>query len=367
MSQIGRIEDLKVHSNADTKLVVEFTEPDIFLYDRLQVYYDIRWSLSYATILDHYDTLTNKWVHNNTFGSNYAAISNSMTINLMDEPTLIGQVFYIALKPVVDGVSGKLSNVVKVYVPKRKPTQSHKTYNFNEDTTDSVEFPYFEDDKEDFAKDQSIAGLKLEILIPVVACILLLILTILCIICIRVNRKKKSEKKSNFKNDRHPSISIIQSPEPAYLPKPTSYPDHLTIGLPHLPHIDDEMMKPEYIDHDQMYDEMKNQRNYQQSYDPNNMQIANDSFRWASYLLKEHEKRQSPLETTEHSMYVDANGDLCPEIPDLPVFDHSYQNNYGYTQNTLPNYSSYRPLGSMQSVVSGTMSNDKKIRNITMV
>lgn len=362
--------------------MVEFTEPDMALgNNRVQVNYNVRYSTNYATLVDYFDTLANEWVHaNNTFGANSFAMSTSFVINLLDEPSLIGQVFYVAIKPffVDKEVFGPLSNVVRVYVPEpraaAKPPGNFG--NSDEETDSSFDFP-FKDESELFPNSKKVAGIQIEFLV-VAICIIVALLITFCIICCRISRRKKSDKlkKTQLKSKQDPSLSVIVT-SPFYSPPVTSrapepineslhgYMDHLTVGLP----VDDEMMKTEYISQDQLFDEMIDQRNFQNqyfdTYGSRKGHNANDTgLRWASDLLEEHEKRRSPMDFVDPTMmYLDANGDLSPRIPELPYVDNSYHSNYGYA----PNYSAHRPLGSMQSVVSGAMNSDKKIRNITMV
>lgn len=324
-----------------------FTEPD-FANENLEISYDIRYSMSYGVIMDHFETLTNKWVHNKRFGSSWNAMSNFITINITEEPSLIGKVIFVGIVPIVEGVSCRLSNIVRVSIP--KTPRSINNLSFNEEVTDSsVDYSF--EDKEVFNGGQKLAGVKIELFIAAVACILLVLILVVFIICCRRKTNQKTKKCKST------SISVTQSSgsfATGYVPEPVSnYPDHLTIGLPAV---------YEENCHDQLFEEMKHQSNFHhETYGSNNLQANDANLRWASYLLQEHEKIHNPLDS---SMYVEhSNGDICPEIPDLPVFDNSY---YGYVQNPPPNYTSYKPLGSMQSV-NDTISSDKKIRNITMV
>lgn len=315
-------------------------------------------------MLDSFDTLANKWVHsNNSFRSDSDySMTHSILMNLMDEPSLIGQVFYVAVKPMVDSVYRPMSNVIRVYIPK-KTLQSPNNHDLNESSANdsSVDSPFYEDNDEVFRKNQKIAGVKLEVLIPVIVCVALALLITMCIICCCVARKKKCQKskKQQLKTNRSSvAISAISGPSPtynpsaAYLPEPINGSLHSysqTVGLP----LDDEMIKTEFFnDHEQHYDEMKLQRHFQQPYYG---QVGNDpnEVKWASYWASEHEKNSNDL-------YNDSN--LCPQIPDLPGLP--FQNNYGYQISNVPMHAS---LGSMQSVMSGAISNDRKIRNITMV
>jgi hypothetical protein len=105
---------------------------------------------------------------------------------------------------------------------------------------------------------------------------------------------------------------------------------------------------------DVSYFETNHHMKYEHSfdnYDRSSLQIMDGSEPiWASYLLKEHAKKQNLLESNQNrSIY---EGSECPEIPDLPFYDHTV-GDIGY----LPNYHH-----SMQSVAS-----ERKIRNITMV
>lgn len=384
LSSVGKIADLKVQrfNNTDSsKLVVEFTEPDFASgNDRLQVNYMLRYSTSLKDILDDFDTLANEWVYgNNSFGTNNFAMSASFMINLMDEPSLFGQTFYLAIKPVFsEGTLGKMSNVVRVFVPKKQPTtQYSNNQNFNGHALDidpHVESPSYDSDDDTFTKlNHKVASIKYEILLLVIAGVLLLLFT--CVICWCLSRRKKNEKsKTHLKanGSSRGKISVI-SPSPSYsrpayteqINAPVhNYLDHQIIGLPIEDCLDDEMIKTDYIDHD----DSKHQGHYQtqpyhSNYNQNNMHMENDTgLQWASYLLQQHEKRLSPLDHNDPSMMY-SNGELCPQIPDLPNLDHSYHT-YGYG----PNAQVYgRPLGSMQSVVSGAIGSDRKVRNITMV
>jgi hypothetical protein len=390
LSSIGKIEDLRVKTTSDpSKIMIEFTgdfffqtfllinilttlnfniiiEPDFAteIGHQQVVSYEIRFTNNYKDIIDSFDTLANKWVHsNNSFRSDSDYSMNlELSLNLMDEPSLIGRIFYVALKPIVDSVNRPISNVIRVYVPK-KNLQSSNNHDLNEAfaTDSSIESPFYEDNDEVFRKNQKIAGIKVEVLIPAIVCISLALLLTMCICCCIARKKKCRKSKTKLKSHRNSSINAISAPSPSYNPSAVYLPEPMngsihsysqTVGLP--VGLDDEMIKTEFIDHDQHYDEMKLQRHFQQPYYG---QVENDTgIKWASYWAAEHEKALSSNPSCE--LYMDSN--LCPQIPDLPT----YQSNYGYQISNAP---MQLGLGSMQSVVSGAISNDRKIRNITMV
>jgi calcium-activated chloride channel regulator 3/4 len=333
----------------------------------------------------------------------------SVTINLNDKPALVGHQFYIAIKSRIEGESrGPVSNIARVFVPKRRPTVSP---HFSSDPTgDSSGNDLLYDSTHDGEGEDGIfqninhrvAGLNLEIIIPIVLCcfIAIVILSIYCWCCMNRNKKFSNAKKEPPKSSpyQQPSISVIvPQPSPTYSvqknqnqynPDPLNgsmyyveAPNHHTVGLP----IDDDMMKIDYKEHEKMlYEEMRQQKQFQNGYDQATMSSNGTLTRdgrylspvesWtASQLLHEHEqRRQSPTEI-DQSMYVDSNGEIVPQIP-----PHPYQNNYGYSPGDVrmppPQYSYvYRPLGrpmhdagSMQSV-NASMSAEKKIRNVTMV
>lgn len=408
LSLIGRIGDLTWRSLNDSKVILEWSGPDVGR-DNVNVDYEVRYATHLKNILDDFDTLANAWPFIDMIPHNDPGQVTSATINLNDEPSLIGQAFYMAIKSTISGESkGEISNYVRIFVPKKRATQSP---HMGSDTMDqdghesdlSIE-PSHNSSNGIFHNITKAAGIGLEILIPLILCILAVIIVLLvyCWVLVCRRRRFKSSKKKSIKSPtkQQPSISII-SPQPAsnytFAKTPNEYvdqvngsmfqdtvPNHHTIGLP----IDDDMMKPEYLDHDNLFEEMKHQRQYQQQavpYDHGDIMISSDGTltrdgrylspfeSWtASQLLFAHERRQSPSEN-DQPMYIDANGDLVPPIP-----RHPYQSNYDYSPGDMsrmppPQYSTvYRPLvrsmgqaGSMQSLEA--MNADKKIRNVTMV
>lgn len=409
LNLIGRIGDLTWRSLNDSKVILEWSGPDVGR-DNVKVDYEVRYATHLKNILDDFDTLANVWPVIDMIPHNDPGQVTSATINLVDEPALIGQPFFIAIKSTISGESsGEISNFVRIFVPKKRATQSpHFIDTMDQDAheTDLSIEPSYESSNGIFHNFTKVAGIGLEILIPIILCILAVIIVLLvyCWILVCRRRRFRSSKKKSIKSPtkQQTSISVI-SPQPAsnyaFAKTPNEYvdqmngsmfqdtvPNHHTVGLP----IDDDMMKPEYLDHDGLFEEMKHQRQYQQQampYDHGDIMISSDGTltrdgrylspfeSWtASQLLFAHERRQSPSEN-DQPMYIDANGDLVPPIP-----RHPYQSNYDYSPGDMssrlppPQYSTvYRPLvrsmgqaGSMQSL-SETMSAEKKIRNVTMV
>ncbi|KAG5666353.1 hypothetical protein PVAND_014387 [Polypedilum vanderplanki] len=380
LSSIGRIGDLHVTAtNGSEKVILEWTGPDTGL-ENSKAEFEIRYALSLKDIVDSFDNIAMPWPLAETIPHSIGQ-GASVTLNLLNEPTLIGVPFYVAIRS-----ANTISNYARIFVPKRKPTASPTYTHIDNDIyeTDPSMEPADEDDG--IFKHHNLASIPWSIIIPIIVCCLFILLAfIIYFCCCRRNYKQPT------KSPAKPAISVItpSTPvqqnqyhvEPGYL---VDVPDHHTVGLPM---IDDELMKPDFTDHDKMLiEEMKQQQRFQQAFDQQQQIITSTLTRngqylspyesWsASTLLNEHEVRQSPLD-----MYVDANGDIVPQIPPHPY--HQQQNTaYGYVDPNRappPQYSSvYRPLvrgvpgqGSMQSVVSSAMmsnSDGKKIRNVTMV
>lgn len=411
LNLMGRIGDLTWRSLNDTKVILEWSGPDVGR-DNVKVDYEVRYATHLKNILDDFETLANAWPFIDMIPHNDPGQVTSATINLADEPALIGQPFFIAIKSAISGESnGQISNYVRVFIPRKRasvsPHKNNDMLNHDDHETDLSIEPSYESSNGIFNNITKLSGIGLEILIPIILCILAIIIVLLayCWILVCRRRRFKSSKKKSIKSatKQQTSISVI-SPQPAsnytFAKNPNEYveqmngsmfqdtvPNHHTVGLP----IDDDMVKPEYLDHDNiLFEEMKHQqRQYQHQavpYDHGDIMISSDGTltrdgrflspfeSWtASQLLFAHERRQSPSET-EQPMYIDANGDLVPPIP-----RHPYQNNYDYSPGDMsrmppPQYSTvYRPsirsmgqAGSMQSL-SETMSAEKKIRNVTMV
>lgn len=410
---VGRIGDLRIvdqinrNSSDNAKVILEWSAPDIGdANDNTKINYEIRYAIHLKDLISDFSVLTNVWNYIDTIPNYHTGQKASIALNLSNEPTLIGQAFYVAIKSTADGeYTGPVSNVVRVFVPKRRPTPSpHYTVDaYNDHDSYTVE-PNYDDDNGIFQNNTRVAGLSMDIFIAITLCSLfaVIFIALVCWCCISRRKKdvisKKYPVKSSPKNQ--PAISVIvPQTSPTYSvcanqnqyqnPKSvdgsmSSYlvdiPDHQTIGLPM---IDDDMMKPEFMDHEMLFEEMKQQRKFQQqaiadTYSSNGTMTRNGRYlspyeSWtASQLLHEHERRhESPMEIDPSMMYVDANG--MEQVPPIPP--HPYQGNYGYTTGDVshdsrmmppPHYSSvYRPGGSMQSV---SMANgDKKIRNVTMV
>jgi calcium-activated chloride channel regulator 4 len=375
-------------------VTLEWTGPDTGS-DDVNVEFEIRYALTLKDIVDSFDTLAMPWPLTDTIPHSIGQ-GASVTLNLLSEPTLIGTPFYLAIRS-----AGSVSNFVRVFVPKRRPTISPTYTHIDNDIyeTDPSMEPADDDEEGGIFRHHRLAAIPWPIIIPVVACCLLILVVVMAY-CWCCRRSYEPKKKSAGKSPAKPAISVIAAPttpvqQNPYHVEPHGYlvdvPDHHTVGLPM---IDDELLKPDFSDHDKMLiEEMKQQQRFQQqaiidaygdqqiltSTLTRNGQYLSPYESWsASTLLNEHEVRQSPMD----QMYVDANGDIVPPIPPHPYHQQQQQQQtYGYIDPSRappPQYSSvYRPLvrgvpgqGSMQSVVSSAMMSNgdaKKIRNVTMV
>lgn len=406
---IGRIGDLHVapqSTNGTEKVTLEWTGPDTGS-ESTKITYEIRYAPNLKDIVDNFDVIGTPF-HLSEMIPHSIGQGASVTLNLSNEVGLIGIPFYVAIRSINEDFStGPISNVIRVFVPKKRPTVSPSYTHIDSDMyeTDPSMEPIDDDESVGIFKNQKIAGIPWQILVPVAICclIVLIIIFVYCWCCVARKRSSYSDsKKKPSKSPSKPSISVITPTTPSYQPQPVqqnqyhvdpvshSYlvdvPDHHTIGLPM---IDDDMMKPDFSDHDKMLiEEMKQQQRFQQqalidaygdqqqilsSTLTRNGQYLSPYESWsASTLLAEHEVRQ------DHEMYVDQNGDMVPPIPPHPYNGGTY----GYVDQSRappPTYTSvYRPLvrgvpgqGSMQSVVSSAMMSNgdasKKIRNVTMV
>ena len=402
LTRIGRIGDLRWKQTSDEpKITLDWTGIDVGR-DDVKISYEVRYATRLTDILDDFETLANRWMVVDTIPHNIGQVA-SVTLNLADEPGLIEHSFYIAIKSIVEGDSdGPVSNYVHVFVPKKKLAQApHSIYDPKGDgfeSDPSIEPSYDDNDNGIFQGNNKIAGLNLDVFIAIILCTVaaIIFISIYCWCCIIRTRNFQKAKKSPAKTEtkQQPTISVIvpQSQQNQYNIEPimngsmyyADVPDHHTIGLP----IDDDMMKPEFMDHDKMlFEEMKHHRQFQQHamIDPyeQDVSIAKGTLTrngrylspfesWtASQLLLEHERinQRSPLDPNDPSiMYVDANGEMVPPIP-----PHPYQNNYSSTplddsRYPPPHYSSvYRPQGSGGSMQSVNCNGEKKVRNVTMV
>lgn len=383
---IGRIGDLKaIVSNNSSKVALEWTGADVG-DDTVKVNYEIRYGLHLKDIVDNFEHLGNKWNFDETI-PHLTGQTSSVTLNLANEPSLIGQPIYIAIKSMAEGgYSGTVSNYVRVFVPKYRAPPSPFAHDRDSYTTDSSSDNNV---SEIFQTNLVLAEINIDILIAIVVCSLvaIILISICCWCCISRRRSFENAKETPVKTSpKHAQISLIV---------PTSTPSYNHVALQnqyqpenHHHSVDYDMMKPELIDQNKLlFDEM---RHYQQQaslidgqsdyiMSPANGTLSrNERYlspveSWtASQLLHEHERRhEQQMEHEPSLLYYDSNGEMVPPIPQYP---------YGYVTSDVarapPHYSSvYRTLvrtqsneGSLHSVVSGAIANgDKKIRNVTMV
>lgn len=443
LSYIGQIGDLRVSTNIQRdsgKVTLEWTGPDV---GTSNVNYEIKYSTKLSDIVDNFETLANRWQYDDPIPHLAGQVASVTLNLASESGLIGQHVYFaIRSFATTESNIGPISNYVRIFVPKKKPaTHPPRAYDNTHDFEqwESEHFDPSEGDDGVLKNSNNIDLASLEYLIPIIigAVLSILILCIYCYCCITRRRSygnSEKAKAAKSPSKQNPTISVIVPPSspsinntysshPHEMMHNNQYdasvngycgdiPDHHTIGLPA---IDDDVSKHDFLNYDKLLieEEMKQQRNFQH----HQQMLANDMSMmdaygaqpnadygqgisiissngtlsrngrflspvesWtASQLLHEHERRVSPMDNDQSTLYGD-NGEIVPPIP-----PHPYQNNQNYnTYSTMdphmrsappPHYSTvYRPLvrsgpgqGSMQSVVSGAVGADKKIRNVTMV
>lgn len=357
LKTIGKIFDLKAVDISSSKLVIEFTEPDYGVKsNQFQIVYDVRFSFYFKDVLDNFDTMTNKLILNNTIQTNNYGMVQSISINLPQELMLMNRVIYIALRPIVEQISGPISNIIRAEIPKNDVVSPSE--NSSEDPVDWNKSEEVVDD------NLNLSGF----VIPIVVFGILLLLSICCCVFYCCSKKKSTNKSQKQKDYNgmvwHSQINTVKVPTPVHNSEyseydrnsvlNTSYPDQYhTVGIP--------LPTNEQIREDPLcYDDAMHNLKCQQPYDCCDGDISKISEPvWASYLLSEYAKKQNLLGIDRNGiLYDESEKGSYHEHIGLPVVDNYNPNDFGYYQSSLS-----MPFGSLQSVDN----NERKIRNITMV
>jgi hypothetical protein len=315
---VGKIGDLRAQRRDGNKYALIWTAPDMGTPN-----VDPRTQVKYASkieeIVDDFETAAVEWTHSQALA--YAAGHEStLIINLDDEPDLIGQTVYFAVRTysslTQDAIPGPVSNYVLVYVPRIPVTV--KPYRHDEERV-GHEFPDQEANEEQydgagvFIPSTNFLGFRPEYVLAgaIVAVVLFFIFSIYCYFCISKRRPQdqndpKKTMKSKMLNDagKQPQINVIipqspghnhngtyqtqgLSPQHQIHPQQTStpsypmdnhgqmngnhylidVPDHHTIGLPIYQVTEEDLQKPQYtiVEHQekQLIEELKQQQQFQ--------------------------------------------------------------------------------------------------------
>ncbi|XP_055625136.1 calcium-activated chloride channel regulator 1-like isoform X2 [Toxorhynchites rutilus septentrionalis] len=283
---VGRISDLSADVEG-MKVRLSWTSPD--MGGKTVARYEVKYATTIKDIVDNFDTAAVLWHHDNPL--TYAIGDGStFTMNITREPHLIGQILYFAVRPysklTKDAEPGPISNYVRVFVPKPKPTTLYPpSSSSGTESYDSIWSSYdginkHQDDGMDIIpRIAKTMDLGLELLLPIIAGIILLLALILvyCYFCVIKKRhdshddeQKKPIKSFKSDNKLSSSHSVIvtatgnasspssnsttsssSSPNhvsqtPQQIPSSVSYDmnlgDHQTVGIPTIYNIDDDMM-----------------------------------------------------------------------------------------------------------------------------
>lgn len=429
---LGRIGDLRAKPRHNsTKVDLYWTTPDTA--NEKITRYKLKFASRVQDVVDNFDTVADEWIHDtNSLLPIYSVGDESFfTVNLGEEPNMIGQVYYFALQAILgDEKSSFVSNYVSVYVPKVH-SSVRPSYNPNEFDSHNG----FEYDNDSIQDNDVIAGigqhfdnyLRWEILVYIViGCIVLFaVLIVYCLFCL-ARRRRKSVATKDMKGmiKKEAPINVIvpaetgneyHSPQHQLASIMTSTPngvtnsnylldtvDHQTIGLPiyNTPDEDFQKAAAHYPDHHekQLIEELKQQQQFQHHQIINDMMLIDSSptgcnlsiisssnntltrngrilspyESWtASQLLHEHERRHSPLEGDMH-LY----GSQTEQLPPVPPLPYQAQNqNYGYRvppndMQLPPQYSTIHRTSNQALGPNPTPTAnciDKKRRNVTMV
>lgn len=293
----GKIGDLKSELVDSGKVRLSWTSPD--LGGHLVARYEVKFATAISDIVDNFETAAILWTHNQAHAYSIGD-ETSFTLNMTNEPSLIGRPLYFAIRAysqlATDAPASDISNFVRVFVPKpTPPTQATPSY-FDRGFSSWPFNTGSDAENEDNAipKVAKSMDFGLELIIPIVGAIVILLLACFYCYCCFIRRrvstaaedKKKSLKKSSLKGDHQTVNVIVPSPthtinngslmngtlKPMDMHSPqhqmyegiNDIPDPHTIGLP-IYNIDDEMMgKNRYSlvqHHDQqLIEELKTQQ-----------------------------------------------------------------------------------------------------------
>lgn len=388
---VGRIGDLKVQIIPDDlKARLTWTSPDMGGNEVSR--YEIRYASSALDIMDKFETAALVWDVGQPFALSPGA-ETTFTIDINQNKELLDKTLYFAIKAfstVSNGLSGPISNWVRVLVPSPPPPptipvtlspneQSYWPGNSNSVGIDPV--------SPALAKTMHIG---LELILPVVIGFILLIVLLIayCYFCV-LRRKGGSSHKSNKsikKDNLNSTITIVPS-SPQNNPQTVNQtyvgievPDPHQVGVPVNNYGYEDENKKRYSlvnqQEQQLIEELKQQQqvlhqhrdNYGVSVISNNTINRNQPIlspynSWsASQLLHEHERRHSPMDgnimeedqmmpnqdmlmngdhisiNTQSLDHMSLNGNqmqdhyvghLPPPVPPLPAFaNNGYPINY---------------------------------------
>ena len=280
---VGRIGDLRADLLEGMRVRLTWTSPD--LGGKNVARYEVKYATTIRDIVENFETAAVLWYHESPF--TYAiGDDTTFTLNITNEPHLIGQVLYFAIRPFTkltkDAEAGLISNYVRVFVPKPKPvtaappTSSHGTENY-----DSIWTTYEGMNKNPGQADEinpriaQTMNLGPEILVPLI-CGIILLIALMLLICYFCVLKKRSgvhddeQKKpiKSFKSDQKltsvivtatgssssPNTTNSSSSSPVHQPMPQPTHDQYnyemnlnesmnqTVGIPTIYNIDDDVM-----------------------------------------------------------------------------------------------------------------------------
>ncbi|XP_001850631.2 calcium-activated chloride channel regulator 1 [Culex quinquefasciatus] len=280
---VGRISDLSADVEG-RKVRLGWTSPD--MGGKTVARYEVKYATTIKDIVDNFDTAAVLWHHDNPLTYSIGDDS-TFTMNITHEPHLIGQILYFAVRPysklTKDAEPGPISNYVRVFVPKPKPTTMYPSSSSSgTESYDSIWSSYdginkHHDGMDIIPRIAKTMDLGLELLLPIIAGVILLLalIVVYCYFCVvkkRHDTHDDEQKKpiKSFKSDHklsnshsvivtagnasspssNSTTSSSSSPNHAnhhpHMPNSVSYDmnlnDHQTVGIPTIYSIDDEMM-----------------------------------------------------------------------------------------------------------------------------
>lgn len=406
----GRIGDLKVQLIPDDiSALLTWTSPD--MGGSSVVRYEVRYANSVEDIVDRFDFAT-PWTYSSPFPLAPGSDS-SFTLNMTKNPSLMGQVLYVAIRGYkdssIDATPGPVSNWVRILIPFAPTTTTQSPYALSPADSSSIL------DNQSVIPKIAEIEFNMEIILAVAGgiCLLALFLAISCYHCL-IKRKKITEKKSpkNGKNEKQINVSVVPTSNgvpngSVSISSPIlsstmsndihsqTLPSHFEPCL-----IDSDDSKKRYsiaqytdspYQHQQDIHIGNGLMSQVSNLSPNGQQyvVSNGNGTlvrgrtlspyqsWtASQLLLEHERRHSPYGQVGEDQYA-------PPVPPLPSFNQQQESIYG---NNLENHQGLPPPGqysnnyhrtpngnlmlfnpSLQGSLSSVSSGDKKKRNVTMV
>ncbi|XP_055587922.1 calcium-activated chloride channel regulator 1-like [Uranotaenia lowii] len=277
---VGRISDLSADVEG-RKVRLSWTSPD--MGGKSVARYEVKYATTIKDIVDNFETAAVLWHHDNPLTYSIGDDS-TFTMNITNEPHLIGQILYFAIRPysklAKDAEPGPISNYVRVFVAKPKPTTLYPPSSSGTEGYDSIWSSYdgiskhHDDGMDIIPKIAKTMDIGLELLLPIIAGIILLLalIVVYCYFCVikkRGDSNDDEQKKpiKSFKSDHKlsSSHSVIvttagnasspssnnttsssSSPnhQQQHIPNSASYDmhDHHTVGIPTIYNIDDDIM-----------------------------------------------------------------------------------------------------------------------------